>query len=196
MLIPEFIYQFLNDEIPLADFEKWVYQTPELEEILGSDSYFDLISFNFHGKDALYQVKQMFMERIGIGRYEAWRIRQLLLHLINDQGDPVETVADSYNFYCAGYHFFQPIGMMHVREMDDIPRLVERELWDEVAFAQKRTTLQPYVDSLKPIAQKLLEAIDNKQIQITGEHRYKIEPDLESELKQKYFMPVVQVAQG
>lgn len=195
MLIPEFIYQFLDNEIPLADFEKRVYQTPELEGILGSDSYFKLISFNFHNKDALYEVKQMIIERIGIGRYETWRIRKLLLYLINDQGDPVETIAGSYSLYCAGYHFLQPIGMRYVWEMDDLPRLVEQELWDEVAFAQKRTTLQPYLDRLKPVAQRLLEAIDNKQIRITGEYCYEIEPDLENELRQKYFMPVVQVVQ-
>jgi len=196
MSISEFIFQFINSEIPLEEFEVWVYQTSELEEILGPDAYLDLIDFNFRSKDALHQVKQKLLARIGIEQFETWYIHKELTDLINDVQDPVDIIGGFYAMYCNGYRFLGPIGLMYVEGIDDMPRLLERELWDEVAFAQKRTTLQPYLDRLKPVAQRLLEAIDNKQIRITGEYCYEIEPDLESELKQKYFMPVVQVAQG
>ena len=84
MLIPEFIFQFINSEIPLEEFEAWVYQTSKLEEILGPDTYLDLIDFNFRSKDALYQVKQKLLAKIGVEQFEIWYMHKQLTNLISE----------------------------------------------------------------------------------------------------------------
>ena len=41
-------FRVLNKEISIQDFEKWVYETEELEHVLSSDNYLDLIAFNYY----------------------------------------------------------------------------------------------------------------------------------------------------
>ena len=71
-------FRVLNKEISIQDFEKWVYETEELEHVLSSDNYLDLIAFNFKQPHVLYELYKVLIEWINIQKYETYKIIYLL----------------------------------------------------------------------------------------------------------------------
>src|SRR6185295_16471572 len=51
--IVETLWRFLRGSMPLAEFEHWVYATPELEQYLGRELHCDLISARFDSLEDL-----------------------------------------------------------------------------------------------------------------------------------------------
>ncbi|MCI0395538.1 MAG: hypothetical protein L0332_21900 [Chloroflexi bacterium] len=182
--VEETLFRFLIGEIPLEEFETWVYSSKELESYLNSDAYLELISFNFQKKGAGYEVKSLLYKHIDVGKYETWRIKKLLGQLLNEERDLVELLEIFYVLYCGGYRFLERIGYQHVM-VDNIPRLTERSLWNTLAFEKAREALGRYITCLKPEALKVLEAIDKGQIKITGEFEYQIDPEIAVELEKR-----------
>jgi len=59
MQITEAFHQVLAKKLAIADFEAWVYATPELEEFLGVDDHLELISLNYKDKSAFFNLKNL-----------------------------------------------------------------------------------------------------------------------------------------
>ena len=55
----ETIWRFLRGDMPVLEFEQWVYGEKTLESTLGPDLYLELISASFKSKDSAYQIKEM-----------------------------------------------------------------------------------------------------------------------------------------
>lgn len=59
--IPEWqhtLLRFLRDDIPLSDFEQWVYSTEDLKSLLNSDLYLHLLEANYQDKLQVYELRQ------------------------------------------------------------------------------------------------------------------------------------------
>ncbi len=56
--IEEKIWQFLRGDLPIVEFEQWVYDTPELEELCGLDLYLELLSVDYRDKYAVDSIKK------------------------------------------------------------------------------------------------------------------------------------------
>jgi hypothetical protein len=54
--INEFLFKFLDNEVPLVDFEQWIYRDKKLKTIQPA-IYQDLILFDFGDNDAKQQIK-------------------------------------------------------------------------------------------------------------------------------------------
>ncbi|MDI9341695.1 MAG: hypothetical protein QM534_14080 [Sediminibacterium sp.] len=63
-------YEFVGGKLKLAEFEQKIYQSSELESIIGEDRYIDLVSFNFTDKHINEEVVKFILEKILIGETE------------------------------------------------------------------------------------------------------------------------------
>lgn len=50
-------WQFIRGDLPSKDFEQFVYDNPDLENIVGSDLYLELISTNFKATREVFDLK-------------------------------------------------------------------------------------------------------------------------------------------
>lgn len=60
----DMFYKFLDGTYTLLDLEKNIFTYKELEEILGSNVYLELISFNFLDKTSNYEIKEFIENHI------------------------------------------------------------------------------------------------------------------------------------
>ena len=53
----QIFFRFLNGDLPIKDFEQWVYKSSDnLETELQPDFHFELISFNYNQNDNFRQL--------------------------------------------------------------------------------------------------------------------------------------------
>ncbi|WP_418637862.1 barstar family protein [Winogradskyella sp.] len=71
-------YQFLNDDLTLESFEKWIYENKELENIIPEDHYNDLLAFNFKSREVKNYIKSVIKKHFDWKEYEKWRTIELL----------------------------------------------------------------------------------------------------------------------
>lgn len=76
-------YSFLNKELSTSDFEKWIYENPDIESDLGIDLYTDLISYNFKSHDLTTYIISLVEKCYDWSEYEKWRTIRLLAEIKN-----------------------------------------------------------------------------------------------------------------
>ena len=54
--IKERFFKTIKGDISLDDFERWVYDSKNLENVLGSDDYLDIISLDYKKSGAKYEL--------------------------------------------------------------------------------------------------------------------------------------------
>lgn len=60
----EMIWKFYRDDMFFADFEQWVYRTPELENVLGNQVYYQVITCDYRNSDKVWELKQLLKSAI------------------------------------------------------------------------------------------------------------------------------------
>ncbi|MEL7408268.1 MAG: hypothetical protein AAFN00_15140, partial [Cyanobacteria bacterium J06558_2] len=70
------VYKLIAQEYELARFEAWVYSDKELERILSSDEYLEIISLNYKNASSLYEAQKILKRHINIGKYHEWFMRR------------------------------------------------------------------------------------------------------------------------
>jgi hypothetical protein len=98
-------FRVLNQEISIQDFEQWVYEMEELELVLSSDNYLDLIAFNFKQKDAFHELYNLLIELINFPKFEKYRIIYLLDLIIVKDNSWKKIVNILFHEYINSYAF-------------------------------------------------------------------------------------------
>jgi hypothetical protein len=101
------LFRVLNNEIGIKAFEKWVYETEELETVLSAENYLDLIAFNFNQINAFDSLYDLFIEIIDIPKFETYRIIYLLDLVINKHDLWIKAVSDLYHEFIESYAFLE-----------------------------------------------------------------------------------------
>lgn len=58
----EKFWTFVRGDLPVKDFEEWVYSEKELEKVLGEKLYLDVISANYSDNTSIFEIKQQLTE--------------------------------------------------------------------------------------------------------------------------------------
>ena len=112
------LFEFLNDEINLSEFQNFIFQTKELENELGKEIYNYLILFNPNDKNVIKRVKYLVSKIISEGEFETWKLTKLLMKFINEPIKVKEYLDRFYDLFYAtfdkekrelqkGYRFFR-----------------------------------------------------------------------------------------
>lgn len=60
------LWKFFRDDMTVSDFEQWVYKTPELENVLGVQLYFETVACNYHDLEKVWQLKQLLKSAVDL----------------------------------------------------------------------------------------------------------------------------------
>lgn len=91
------IWKFARGDMPASDFEKWVYAQPKLEDLLGKNLYFDVISADFSSPDVVFLIKKKLKEFAISYAPSSCMCSQLSNIAVIDMGDEGEKVFATFN---------------------------------------------------------------------------------------------------
>ncbi|SFT38683.1 SUKH-3 immunity protein [Lishizhenia tianjinensis] len=73
------LFGFLNGDLSTEALEQWLYYTPDLEERLGKEFYFELIDTNYRNKQVRHELKKIvFQNYITTDDFNEWKLHALL----------------------------------------------------------------------------------------------------------------------
>ena len=98
-------YRFLDGELPVADFEQWVYSTPDLEASWGPKVYLELVSIDFRSTWAEHEARKVLDTVIDFAAFELWRLVPLLSAIVAGGVKGHAALAATYDEYCDDYYF-------------------------------------------------------------------------------------------
>ncbi|WP_210410113.1 hypothetical protein [Leptospira selangorensis] len=107
----ETIFSFIVGDIPLSEFETFLYESKEIEDSFKYDDYIELISLDFRKNHNRYEAIKIIEKNIDISEYEVWRLNKTFNNIIvKGKGYPL-SIAFLYDLYCKGYYFLQKLGL-------------------------------------------------------------------------------------
>ncbi|MFS0881274.1 hypothetical protein [Metabacillus niabensis] len=165
-------YNVYKEKISIAEFEKWLYKTDDIENIYGYDFYFRLLDLDYREKYIKNKLETLIRMKIPFGQFEQQRIVLLLEHIIAEEGDLVELLEQLYDDYCHGYSFLRFLGLTYITGIDTFPKLNQIDQWDKHEFERKREMLNSSKDKIIKEAKRLLAFFKNGKIKITNENEY------------------------
>lgn len=183
-------FRYLAGDLPIKEFEQWLYSTPEIESVLGEAAYFDLVSFSFQRPQANYELAKVIYKYILPGRFHRWQISQLLQRLLDGTQDPVLVFEKLYFLFMDGYYFLRDVGIAYASGIDDVPKVTEKLFWNEGEYVRRRKLLDNYLSLLEEEIKLLLQGLESGEIELTGKGKYQITPELSQQLNSLRQAPI------
>jgi hypothetical protein len=194
------LFEFLNDEITLSEFQNFIFQTKELEDELETEIYNYLILFNPTDENEIKRVKHLVSKIISEREFETWKLTELLKKFITEPQKIKEYLDIFYDLFCGsfdeekheirlGYTFLEHLGLNYFWWMDEsYLELIYGDGWEN-EYQKSLNNFEFYHNQLKPYAEKILNAINLGEIKILSKGVYEITERLKQELEsEKIFL--------
>jgi hypothetical protein len=165
-------YKIYKGLISVSEFEEWLYNTPEIEDVYGNDFYFNLLDLNYRGRYIKNDLEKVIETKIPFGEFEQMRIVLILEKIIHEKDDLVEVLEQIYDDYCRGYSFLRYLGLSYVTGIEDLPRLKQKDKWDKNEFNSKRDLLNNIKPKMVTEARRLLSFFQSGLLSITIQNNY------------------------
>ena len=164
--IRQFFYETLNGDRDVFEFEKWLYTNKELEGILNSDDYLDLISHNFKRSGAKNDLSKLLEKHINKAEFEKWKLVNLLNKALARDKDLPKILMKFYDLYCHGYYFLGNLGIGYGLAVKVPYSLADS--WDELTQQQQKDILDSFYPQITVEIQKVIEWLNDGTIVLTG----------------------------
>ena len=167
--IQNIFFDTLSGDKTILEFEQWLYADKQLETVIDSDDYLDLISFGFKSENAKYGLFRLLEKHIDKGELETRRIYGLLTKALNRDKELPKILVTFYDFYCKGYNFFDNLGLGYGLAIE-VPRIenTKADTWDELTQEQKSNLLDSFYPDLETEIKKVIYWLDNRKVILTG----------------------------
>lgn len=160
-----------SGELALSAFEQWLYATPELESVVGSDVFLDLIGFDFHQANALHEVRKLILKAYAArrpGEIEFDMARRVATEFLAGRRDMWTTARTFAQLSLDGHESWVPREFVYVdSELDTFPAPAVRPLWDSAALSKllKRQDpmLERYDRAIREAAKEVIVFLDARQ---------------------------------
>lgn len=187
-------YKLLNGDTNLLVFETFVYNQTDLEQQLGKELYLELISFDFKDKNATADLRQfIFNHIVPEGQYETWKLKLLLYNFLTDFSNIHKYLDKLYHLYCGVYQdsgqrkyqfkFLSNLGLNYLYWVDEGYMKTHYGSNWEKEYKRCFDDFEFYHRQLKPFADEILSALNEKKIQILNDGTYSITDDLKTKLE-------------
>ncbi|MDH4472767.1 MAG: hypothetical protein QE487_09165 [Fluviicola sp.] len=156
-------YRFLNGDLPIKDFEQWVYTSSDnLEAELQPDFHLDLISFNYNQKDNFRQIGNKIKTHIDAKEFTIWRTKRLLNDIIENKIDLVLATRKLRELYLETGENFMPItlGVGYESVLDDVPTPAEYKQWESEALKHVLKKVDWYKDDIIRDTKQFLDTLN------------------------------------
>ena len=156
----EFLFEFMDNEVTLGDFEQWIYSDKELET-LQPTLYQDLIQLNYAENDVKQRVKNKLTPYIDSKEFNIWRTKRLLYKIIEDKIDIVLGTRKLRELYFDTGENFIPLtlGIGFESELGDLPTPDEYHMWNEKVLKDKLKIADRYRNDIKRDAEEFLTTL-------------------------------------
>lgn len=164
-------YGTIIGEIPIEEFENWIYNDNEIESVLSSDDYLELISFNYKKNGAKYELVNLLSEKyVDLGEYEKWKMLNKLRIALKRDENLSDILREFYDLYCRGYLFFNDLGLGYGL-MVEVPLSgnYKAESWEEMNEIEKNELIESFYPQLESDIKRAIDWIENGRIVLTGE---------------------------
>jgi hypothetical protein len=167
----ELFYRTITGEIPLVDFEQWLYASEEVERLLPADDYLALLTLNYRKSGAKYELAKLLKQHIDLGDLETYKLLKLLQEAILKTPRLPFILMAFYNLYCRGYYFLQDLGIGYGLAVDT-PRVknTTADTWDELTSTQQADLLASFSPELEHELTRVQRWLVTRQIILTGEY--------------------------
>jgi len=168
--IKERFFKTIKGDISIQEFEQWLYADNELEPILESGDYLDLISFSFKRSGAKYELWNLLKKHIDIGEFETYKLLELFYEAKHQSEKLPFILMDFYELYCKGLIFLREIGLRYGLSVV-VPRManVKADTWEELTESQQKRLLDSFTPNLENEIDKVIDWLETKKIIINGE---------------------------
>jgi hypothetical protein len=117
--LKENVFKVLEDQMSLEDFERWLYNSEELQDLMTEDVVLEAYTLNYKQRDAKYQFKKAIFKYFDEDEFLLWKVKANLTDLIANRNDRDRILYDFYYLGYDGYTFLQPIGY-YMYQIEDI----------------------------------------------------------------------------
>lgn len=148
----------MNGELAALDFEKWLYDHPDLEQYIGNDLYLEFISFNFK-TDSKYNLFKILEKIVSLGEYETYKLLTRLDDTLTSPSNLPELIEFFYDQYCDGYYFLQTIALGYA-----LPIINHRETGSDIVFEFTPSSHE----ELKAAITEVITWIEQRKVILTG----------------------------
>lgn len=169
--VKERFYRTIAGEVPLAEFEQWLYTNEEIERLLPADDYLNLLTLNYHKNGAKYELNKLLRQHIDLGNFETYKLLQLLEEASLKTPRLPFILMEFYRLYCRGYAFLQDLGLGYGLAVDS--PWVENttaDTWDELTSAQQTHLLASFSPGLERELDRVQRWLVTGKIILTGEY--------------------------
>lgn len=163
------VFKFLHREMPLEEFEQWVYATKDLEEIFSKEDYGELLSVDYSKNSNRYDVIKLVTGYINEGEYETWKLKKLLNAVINNNGDLQQVFVDFYDLYCDGYRFLDNLGLGYGLSVVVPPSEYSSDSWEKLSEQEKKRLLASFFPGALNEVKRVLSWLKDGTIVILNE---------------------------
>ena len=164
--IEQLIFETLNGDKSVLEFESWLYADKQLEKTINSDDYLDLISLGYKSSTAKYDLKILLEKLVDKGDYEMWRIRKLLTKALQRDKELPQLLMNFYDLYCKGYSFFDNLGLGYGLAVE-VP-YSQADYGDDLTVEQQQKLLASFYPQLDLEIKKVINWLDTGKIKLTG----------------------------
>jgi hypothetical protein len=171
--ITERFYKTIKGDIHIDDFEQWLYADKELEKVLNSNDYLDLISLSYKKSGAKYELWNLLNKHIDLGEFETYKILELLKEAQLKTDRLPYILMEFYDLYCKGYNFLQDLGL-GIGLAVVVPRVsnTSADIWDELTLGQQNELLDSFYPELEECIKDVIDFLEAKKIILTGEQDF------------------------
>ena len=154
--------------ITLREFEIWLYNATELEEILPRDDYIDLLALDYSNRKSRYEIFAI------LDRYMDWplldtlELTGLLESVARRDDDVASRLVRIYDLYCAGYYFLQKLALDYALGITYPGSRYHAKQWEDLTEAQQKEMLDGFYPSVREEAQQVLGRLNSGAIVLTG----------------------------
>jgi len=203
-------FRFLNDELAFSELQNFLFETKELEKELRKEIYTDFLLFQHNHKttidhldhllfqrdhkNAIEHLKEYVSKITPESEFETWKLTELLKKFINEPKKIKEYLDIFYDLYCGtfdefrggfslGYIFLEHLGLNYFWWIDEhYLRYAYGWNWKS-EYRKTLDNIEYYHQQLRPIAEKILKAIQLGDIKIISKGKYEITEELKRELE-------------
>ena len=160
-------YRFLNKELSASDFEKWIYDNPDIESGLGTDLYMDLISYNFTSRDLIPYIEGIVEKCFDLLEFEKWRTIRLLTDIKDGNVEIVLATRKLREIYLEqedkiGKSFLSmTLAIGYESELDSCPIESEYHLYNKLSLLSMLEPVEWYKTDILEMVELELQELKN-----------------------------------
>ncbi|MDN5214955.1 hypothetical protein QQ020_22940 [Fulvivirgaceae bacterium BMA12] len=109
-LLKEKIFQVIEEQLGIKEFEDWLYQQNDLAEMMDQDLILELFSFNYNQNAANYIFKNSLLPYFDQEEFANWKIMANLNDLVIGRGNTERILADFNDMSLEEYPFLTDLG--------------------------------------------------------------------------------------